>query len=176
VLCRVALAILDRTGRWLAAAQAGGGHRLVAILVLPWFIAIVGRSGGAFRPGPSEGSAQQSIYGTGVHGAPPGYYLVLFWLTFRQARSSPRHPRRRYGQPGTSLATRFLLAWVVPAWVVFELVAPPPHYAAALSRIAILTAGAIDAVPSRASVGWRGARYGGSRPLIAELQVSWRLP
>jgi 4-amino-4-deoxy-L-arabinose transferase-like glycosyltransferase len=147
-LAAVALAILDRTGRWLWQLKPVAGIVWFAILVLPWFIAIVGRSGGAFLAGSvGEDLLSKVFTAQEVHGAPPGYYLVLFWLTFwpgaiLAALSAPAVWAARH-EP----ATRFLLAWVVPAWVVFELVVTKlPHYVLPLyPGIAILTAGAIDA-------------------------------
>ena len=53
------------------------------LLVLPWFIAIMARNGWSFFSelighdlAAKVGGAQET------HGAPPGYYLVLFWVTF----------------------------------------------------------------------------------------------
>ena len=147
-LAAVALAILDRTGRWLWQLKPVAGIVWFAILVLPWFVAIVGRSGGAFLAGSvGEDLLSKVFTAQEAHGAPPGYYLVLFWLTFwpgaiLAALSAPAVWAARH-EP----ATKFLLAWVVPAWVVFELVVTKlPHYVLPLyPGIAILTAGAIDA-------------------------------
>jgi 4-amino-4-deoxy-L-arabinose transferase-like glycosyltransferase len=84
--------------------------------------------------------------GQETHGAPPGYYLVLFWLTFwpaapLAAMAAPAVWRQRREPP-----TRFLLAWLVPSWIVFELVVTKlPHYVLPLyPAIAILIARAIE--------------------------------
>src|SRR6266852_379348 len=55
------------------------------------------------------------------HGAPPGVYLLLFWVTFwpgapLAAMATPAAWRARR-EPGA----QFLLAWLVPSWIVFEL-------------------------------------------------------
>src|SRR6202008_1941515 len=78
--------------------------------------------------------------------APPGYYFVLFWLTFwpgsvLAALATPAVWGSRY-EP----ATKFLLAWLIPSWIVFELVMTKlPHYVLPLYPvIAILIAGVVD--------------------------------
>src|SRR5262249_19400698 len=80
------------------------------------------------------------------HGAPPGAYYVLFWLTFwpgatLAALATPAVWAARRESP-----TKFLLAWLVPSWIVFELVLTKlPHYVLPLyPAIAILIAGVID--------------------------------
>src|SRR5207249_896749 len=81
------------------------------------------------------------------HGAPPGTYFLLFWLTFwpgatLAALAAPAVWAAR-GKP----AIEFLLAWLVPSWLVLELVITKlPHYVLPLyPAIAILIAGVIDA-------------------------------
>ena len=81
-----------------------------------------------------------------MHGAPPGYYLALFWVTFW-----PAAPLSLLAAPAVWTArrepgARFLLAWIIPAWIVFEIVVTKlPHYVLPLyPAIAILTAGALD--------------------------------
>jgi 4-amino-4-deoxy-L-arabinose transferase-like glycosyltransferase len=70
----------------------------------------------------------------------------MFWLTFLPGSmlapvAAPAIWRDR-GEPGT----KFLLAWIVPSWIVFEIVATKlPHYVMPLyPAIAILIAGVID--------------------------------
>jgi 4-amino-4-deoxy-L-arabinose transferase-like glycosyltransferase len=147
-LAAVALAILDRTGRWLWQLKPVAGIVWFGILVLPWFIAIVGRSGGAFLAGSvGEDLLSKVFTAQEVHGAPPGYYLVLFWLTFWPGAVLAALSVPAVWAARREPATKFLLAWVVPAWVVFELVVTKlPHYVLPVyPGIAILTAGAIDA-------------------------------
>ena len=81
-----------------------------------------------------------------THGAPPGYYLLLFWLTFWPGAvlaglAAPAVWKARR-EPGA----QFLLAWLVPSWIVFEAVVTKlPHYVLPLyPAIAILIAGILD--------------------------------
>ena len=141
------LAIADRSARWLMRLRPLVGVLWVLILVLPWFIAIMGRAGESFL----QDSLGQDLFakifkGQETHGAPPGYYLVLFWLTFWPAAplaavAAPAIWRHRAEPP-----LRFLLAWLVPCWIVFELVMTKlPHYVLPLyPAIAILIAWAIE--------------------------------
>jgi len=146
-LAALFLTIADRSARWLLRLRPLVGVLWVLILVLPWFVAIMGRAGDSFL----QESVGQDLFakifkGQETHGAPPGYYLLLFWLTFWPAAplaavAAPAIWRQRADPP-----LRFLLAWVVPCWIVFELVVTKlPHYVLPLyPAIAILIAWAIE--------------------------------
>ena len=84
------------------------------------------------------------------HGAPTGLYLLLFWITFwpgaaLAGMAAPAVWRARR-EPGA----QYLLAWLVPSWIVFELVLTKlPHYVLPLyPAIAILTVGALAKRPA----------------------------
>ncbi len=94
-----------------------------------------------------------------AHGAPPGYYFVLFWVTFW-----PGATLAAMAAPGIWAARRekgaqFLLCWIVPAWIVFELVITKlPHYVLPLyPAIAILIAG-VDRSACAGAAALAGAR------------------
>jgi 4-amino-4-deoxy-L-arabinose transferase-like glycosyltransferase len=114
--------------------------------VLPWFIAIYWRAGDAFFTDSVGGDMLSKLAAQESHGAPPGLYLLLFWITFW-----PGAPLAGMAVPAIWRARRepgaqFLLAWLVPSWIVFELVLTKlPHYVLPLyPAIAILTAGALE--------------------------------
>src|SRR3954463_12072475 len=146
-LAALALAIADRSAGWLMRLRPMVGVLWVLLLVLPWFVAIMGRAGDSFL----QESVGQDLFakifkGQETHGAPPGYYLLLFWVTFWPAAplaavAAPAVWRHRSEPP-----MRFLLAWVVPCWIVFELVVTKlPHYVLPLyPAIAILIAREIE--------------------------------
>jgi 4-amino-4-deoxy-L-arabinose transferase-like glycosyltransferase len=145
-LAAAALIVFDRNARWLLDLRPLLGSLWLILLVLPWFAAIVFKSGNAFF---SESVGQDMLSkvasGQESHGAWPGYYFLLFFVTFWPASifsglAAPAIWRDRK-QPGT----RFLLAWLVPSWIVFELVVTKlPHYVLPLyPAIAILIAGRI---------------------------------
>ena len=51
--------------------------------MLPWFIAITMRAGdGFFQELVGQDLLSKLFQGQESHGAPPGYYFLLFWVTF----------------------------------------------------------------------------------------------
>ena len=147
-LAAVALIVVDRSWRWLLALRPAIGIVWFALLVAPWFVAIAGRSGDAFL---AESVGQdllgKLLSGQEAHGAPPGYYFVLFWLTFWPGATLAALATPAVWAARREQATKFLLAWLVPTWVVFELVVTKlPHYVLPLyPAVAILIAGVVDA-------------------------------
>jgi 4-amino-4-deoxy-L-arabinose transferase-like glycosyltransferase len=140
------LAILDRDAGWLWRLRPLWGLMWTLVLVLPWFIAIFWRAGDAFFADSVGGDMLSKLAAQESHGAPPGVYLLLFWITFwpgapLAAMAAPAVWRARR-EPGA----QFLLAWLIPSWIVFELVLTKlPHYVLPLyPAIAILTAGALE--------------------------------
>jgi 4-amino-4-deoxy-L-arabinose transferase-like glycosyltransferase len=85
--------------------------------------------------------------GQEAHGAPPGFYTLLFFVTFWPGcvLATPSVPAiwQARREPGA----RFLLAWLLPSWIVFEIVITKlPHYVLPLyPAIAILIAGILEA-------------------------------
>ncbi len=142
----VTLAILDRSATWLWRLRPVWGLMWTLVLVLPWFVAIFWRAGETFFTDSIGGDMLSKLAAQESHGAPPGLYLLLFWITFW-----PGAPLAGMAAPAVWRARRepgaqFLLAWLVPSWIVFELVLTKlPHYVLPLyPAIAILTAGALE--------------------------------
>src|SRR6266576_2458054 len=142
----VMLAILDRNASWLWRLRPVWGLMWTLVLVLPWFIAIFWRAGETFFTDSVGGDMLSKLAAQESHGAPPGLYLLLFWITFwpgaaLAGMAAPAVWRARR-EPGA----QFLLAWLVPSWIVFELVLTKlPHYVLPLyPAIAILTVGALE--------------------------------
>ncbi|MEA2957418.1 MAG: hypothetical protein QOJ58_2918, partial [Alphaproteobacteria bacterium] len=147
-LAASALIVVDRSARWLLALKPLVGIVWLALLVLPWFIAIVGRAGDAFfAESVGQDLLSKVFSGQESHGAPPGTYFVLFWLTFWPGATLAALATPAIWTSRREPAVKFLLAWLVPSWVVLELVPTKlPHYVLPLyPAIAILIAGAIDA-------------------------------
>jgi 4-amino-4-deoxy-L-arabinose transferase-like glycosyltransferase len=142
----VALAIVDRGAPWLWRLRPLWGLMWTLVLVLPWFVAIYWRAGNAFFTDSVGGDMLSKLAAQESHGAPPGLYLLLFWITFW-----PGAPLAAMAAPAVWRAKRepgaqYLLAWLAPSWIVFELVLTKlPHYVMPLyPAIAILTAGALE--------------------------------
>ena len=117
----VVLAVLDRSAGWLWRLKPLAGIGWLLLLVLPWFIAIVARYGGSFFE-ELIGHDLAAKIGSGqeTHGAPPGTYFVLFWVTFFPGSILAGLATPAVIQSRREPATKFLLAWLVPAWIVFE--------------------------------------------------------
>jgi 4-amino-4-deoxy-L-arabinose transferase-like glycosyltransferase len=116
---------------------------LTLVIALPWFIAILLESHGAFyEQSLGQDFAAKLAGGQESHGAWPGYYLVLVTLTF--------WPAILFVAPGLGMAIRkhadpamrFLLAWAGACWLLVEIVPTKlPHYVLpAYPPLAILAA------------------------------------
>ncbi|HYI28737.1 MAG TPA: glycosyltransferase family 39 protein, partial [Bradyrhizobium sp.] len=141
------LLAIDRTGRWLFLLRPLPGIVWLAVLVCPWFITILSRSGEAFVAESVGQDLLPKIFGAQEsHGAPPGYYFVLFWATFWPGATLAAMAAPAVWASRREKGARFLLAWLVPSWVLFELVITKlPHYVLPLyPAIAILIAGILD--------------------------------
>ena len=147
VLPALILSVVARSGLWLLALRPRAGLALTLLLVAPWFAAIAWKSGSAFYAeavghdmlGKVGGAAER-------HWAPPGAYTLAFFATFWPgaafaAMSLPLAWRARR-EP----AFAFLIATVLPAWLIFEAVPTKlPHYVLPLMPwLAILTALALS--------------------------------
>ena len=141
------LSIMERSARWLSALRPLAGIGWLLLLVLPWFIAIFVRVGGQFFVNSvGQDLLGKVVTGQEAHGAPPGLYLVLFFITFFPGSILAPLAVPAVWSGRREPAARFLLAWLVPSWIVFEAVMTKlPHYVLPLyPAIAILTAGAIE--------------------------------
>jgi 4-amino-4-deoxy-L-arabinose transferase-like glycosyltransferase len=146
-LAALTLSIIERSGHWLKSLRPLIGAAWMILLVLPWFVAIYWRVGNSFLVD-AVGHDMLAKIGGGqeTHGAPPGYYIVLFFLTFFPGSALALPAAPAIWSTRREPAVRFLLAWLVPSWIVFELVATKlPHYVLPLyPAIAILLALVID--------------------------------
>lgn len=126
----LALVIADRRVGWLLALRPLIGLPLAALLVVPWIVAVQFRSGGAFLESSVGGDLLPKLLGAmESHGSPPGYYLLLLALTFWPGSLLVWPALANAWRTRTEPATRFLLAWLLPTWVLFELVPTKlPHY------------------------------------------------
>lgn len=161
-LATVGLVVADRrrAGGWLRGLRAGWGVPLLLAVVLPWFVAIgVATDGRFFADAVGGDLARKLSSGDDAHWGPPGLHLALLpVLLFPASAALPAGVAAVWRERGTP-AVRFLLAWLVPAWLVFE-AAPTklPHYTLPLyPAIALLLA---HGVVAEAAVGrwrWLGA-------------------
>ncbi|MCR9255074.1 MAG: glycosyltransferase family 39 protein [Alphaproteobacteria bacterium] len=140
----IALLVTGRDRGWFWSLRPVIGVAIAAIIFLPWAVAIFVETQGAFF-GSAVGDdlLPKLVSGQESHGAPPSYYSLLVLVTFWPA-SLLLWPglksawQDRKGDP----SARFLLCWLIPSWIVFELVPTKlPHYTLPLYPALALMAG-----------------------------------
>lgn len=126
-----AVLIFDKDRAWLKTLRAGPGVLIALLVAAPWLGLITWKSGAAFWQEAvgrdflgKIGSGQES------HGAPPGYYFLLFSLTFWPfavpAVNGGLNALNRFRSDPRLL---FCLAWYLPYWIVVEAMPTKlPHY------------------------------------------------
>ena len=142
----IALSVWDRDLTWMRRLGWGWGLPLVALIVGPWAIAItIATDGGFWREAIGGDLAPKLTGAHESHGGFPGMYLVLAplllfpaTLMLPAALSTAWHRR---AEP----AVRFMVCWLVPAWLIFE-AAPTKlwHYTLpTFGAVALLAAAAL---------------------------------
>lgn len=127
VSCLVAA---DRKAGWLRNLRPLRGLLIVAAIVSPWLIAISVATKGAFFQDSigrdllsKVGSAQE------LHGFPPGFYLLLLPITLWPASFFLGPALVRTWKSRSNPTIRFCMAWIIPIWIMFELIPTKlPHY------------------------------------------------
>ena len=124
------LTITERRVGWLRQLRPAWGLPLMLAVVLPWFIAIGVSSGGAFFASAIGHNLLGKVaVGQQSHGAPPGYYLAAFPLTFWPGSLFVAFAAAFVWTKRRESAVRFCLCWIAPTWIVFEMILTKlPHY------------------------------------------------
>ena len=142
----IALSVWDRDVSWLKRLGWGWGLPLVALIVGPWAIAITIATDGGFWTEAIGGDLAPKVAGGDEgHGVPPGLYLLIAPLLFFPATlllpAALSTGWSRRAEP----AIRFLVCWLVPAWLIFELTPTKlPHYTLpTFGALALLAAAAL---------------------------------
>lgn len=163
VLTAIAISLWNRDASWLKRLRAAWGVPLMLAIVLPWLLAIIIRTEGAFLSEAIGHSMLGKVAdGQQGHGAPPGYHLLAFSLAFWPASlffvlALPWVWANRQDK-----VVRALVCWVVPTFVVFEIVVTKlPHYTLpTYPALAILAGAALSAGAVRLPEGrWRWLGY-----------------
>lgn len=119
----VLVSAVQKNLRWLAGLYPLFGFAWAFALVAPWYGLIIWQTEGAFLTASvgedliaKVGSAQES------HGAPPGSYVATFWLTawpwcvLAPAAVFLAFTKRKDPK------ILFLIGWIIPMWLLLELV------------------------------------------------------
>lgn len=142
----IALSIWLRSARWLLALKPLTGVVLVLALVAPWFIAITIETKGAFFA-EAVGKDMLGKVGSGQekHWGPPGAYFIAFFGTAWPLAPFAAIAAQTIWRERRNDSVAFALAWIIPAWLIFEAVPTKlPHYVLPLyPAIALLVARAL---------------------------------
>lgn len=147
-----ALALRRPRISWLPALRPVTGVLILLALVGPWAAAIGIATDGRFFTDALGGDALGKIAASQEsHGGPPGYHLILlpilFWPALALLPRALAGAVKARGEWGVA----FLIAWIVPAWIVFEIAGTKlPHYVLPLYPALALLAGRIAADGRRA--------------------------
>jgi len=124
------ISVFTRDWRWILKLKPLIGAAWAFLLTAPWYIAITFVSDGAFWiESFGQDFAGKIVEGQENHGAPPGMYLVWFlmmlwpWTLLLPMAGVVAWRLRR------DRAVLFLTGWIVPMYLVLELVPTKlPHY------------------------------------------------
>lgn len=163
ILTALSLSVAKKQKGWLAGMRPITGVLICAAIVAPWTMAISSATDGQFLgKAISEDLLPKLLGAQESHGAPPLYYLALASITFWPASLFLWPSLVHAWKTRKDAAIGFLLAWIVPAWIVFELVPTKlPHYTLpTYPALALLVAAAIiagsDALKARGAKIWYG--------------------
>ena len=140
ILTITALIVWHRGAGWVRPLRLARGLILLAVICLPWAILVTIATDGAFLNIAVTGDFLAKVQsGQESHGAPPFTYLALFgvllWPASLLLPSALLHIKAMLAQD----STRFLLAWLVPFWVMIELIPTKlPHYPLPVVPAAVL--------------------------------------
>ena len=130
------------------------GLCLFGLIVIPWYIMIYKATGGTFFSTAISSDLTPKLTGSQeTHGGLPGYYALTMFVTLWPAAifllsSLAYGLKAAKASNDTSLNpsyARWLLAWIIPFWIILELTPTKlPHYVLPLfPAIALLMAGAV---------------------------------
>ena len=184
-LTLVALMAGERSWRPLGQLKPWPWLLLSLALVAPWLVTIQIISTGEFlQQSLGRDVLPKLLEGRESHGAPPGTYTLLAplllwpmsllllpaaWLGWRRLRRAP-------GPSGG--VPRLALAWLLPAWLLFELVPTklPQYILPLVPALCLLAAAGFADLPARDRVGRWLARLVGSLWLLGALALAAAAP
>ncbi|MEN3174436.1 glycosyltransferase family 39 protein [Gluconobacter sp. OJA] len=142
----LALWAVERDREWWSRLRPRWGWLLMLAVVVPWCVAIdVVSHGDFFSRAIGRNFLGKVAHGQEAHGLPPGFHLIVFALAFWPGSFFAALAIPSVWKNRKLPQVRFLLSWIIPHWLVFELIATKlPHYVLpTYPAIAILTAAAL---------------------------------
>lgn len=156
LLTIISLSLADNHWAWLLSLRPLPGLLLFILIVCPWSIAIYKATGGTFFSRAfGEDFLPKLLGGVESHGGVPGYFFLLMPITFWPGSVYTGlalfHAWSKRHEP----VTRFLLAWLIPTWILFEIIPTKlPHYILpTYPALGLITANALYAFQN-GQIGW----------------------
>ncbi|HEY5009328.1 MAG TPA: glycosyltransferase family 39 protein [Caulobacteraceae bacterium] len=151
VLALGGLALWDRGAPWARSLGWTWGIVLIVAIAGPWAVAITVRTDGGFWSGAIASDLTAKLAGDGGHFEWPGFHAVLAPLLFFPAAVLLPAAGAEAWSGRAASGVRVALTWLVPAWLVFELLPTKlPH----------------DVLPLYGAIAWLAA-FALTRPLAA---------
>ena len=155
LLTPLTLAWVQKDKSWWEQLRPGYGWLISVMIALPWCIAIALVSHGQFFTNAVGTNFLGKVAsGQQAHGLPPGYYLLVFLIAFWPGSLFTAWSLPFIWMERKTESVKFLLCWIIPHWMVFEVIATKlPHYVLpTYPAIAILTSAALWKISER----WHG--------------------
>lgn len=123
VLTIITLSIIDKDRLWLKRLKFSWGIPLVLLLTCAWLIPVSLSSHSNFL----MDMIRKDIYhklvgGEQGHGMPPGYFFVTFFAALWPSSLLLFHGIYKGFNERKDHVYRFLLAWIIPNWICFEII------------------------------------------------------
>jgi 4-amino-4-deoxy-L-arabinose transferase-like glycosyltransferase len=142
-----ALCVMDRSAHWLKALHAEFGIPVALAVVLPWILAVsTGGGSNFFADALNQDLLPKLAGGEESHGALPGVHIAALFATAWPWSVLVPFAGVLAWRQRTNPAVRFCIAWLLPSWLIFELVPTKlPHYTMPLfPALTLLIAASLD--------------------------------
>lgn len=182
LLTCVGVSFVTRDWRWIARTRPVLGTVILLGAITPWLVAVAAHVGfGEYADLVVSETLGRGAKSREGHWGPPGYHIALFAVLFwpgcllavigvwRAIKASARVRRTLATKMRNTIAhsdktSLFLVSWIVPTWLVFEVYATKlPHYTLPVyPAIAIIAARALVSAPRhrwpgpQSAVAWLG--------------------
>jgi len=145
----VTLCILQKSPQLFLQLRPLIGLGIIVLCIAPWLIAITIQSHGLFwQESIGHDMLGKVSAGQESHGLPPGTHMALLLILFLPAIVPVVRGLLHGWQTRGDRVTQFLLAWIIPSWLIFEIIPTKlPHYTLPMyPAIALLAATALSKV------------------------------
>ncbi len=150
-LTGIGLAVRKPRFDWVKPLRPLFGLAILTAFLLPWVLAINTATDGRFLAEAIGKDMLSKLSGAQEnHGGPIGYHSLIVWLMFWPAAALLLPGIIGVWRKRLHWQERFLIAWIVPSWIIFEFAATKlPHYVLPVfPALAIMAARAAIDIPA----------------------------